>query len=163
MAELTQLESKLGEVMGLAQAAQVSTKQALKQVQDERVREILQRMHDEARETEQRCAEVAGDIKGKKTAIARKARETKSEARGMMETYLGDDADALDALEFLMMAEAGELGHLEIVRVMNDQAGDDRIAQLVDWVQPIQERHVRDTREAALLLAREEDPNEPAA
>ena len=34
----------------------------------------------------------------------------------MMDTYLGDDADGLDGLEFMTMAEAGELGHVAIVR-----------------------------------------------
>ncbi len=51
---------------------------------------------------------------------------------------------------------------MEIVRAMNEQAGDQRIAALVDWVQPIQERHVRDTRDAALTLAGAEDPSGPA-
>ena len=34
----------------------------------------------------------------------------------MMKTYLSDEADELDAFEFLVMAEAGELGHREIMR-----------------------------------------------
>lgn len=29
----------------------------------------------------------------------------------MMSTYLGDDSDGLDGLEFMTMAEAGEVGH----------------------------------------------------
>ena len=33
----------------------------------------------------------------------------------MMRTYLGEDADALDGFEFLIMAEAAELGHWQIV------------------------------------------------
>lgn len=162
MAELTQLESKLGEVMGLAQAAQVGTRKALKLVEDPQIGEVLQRMHDEAKETERRCADLAGELDGKKGALQEKARETKSEAQEMMDIYLGDGGDALDALEFLIMAEAGELGHVEIVRTMNEQAGDERIDALVEWVLPIQERHVEDTRDAALTLAAAEDPNESA-
>jgi hypothetical protein len=29
----------------------------------------------------------------------------------MMQTYLGEDSDELDGFEFLIMAEAGEVGH----------------------------------------------------
>jgi hypothetical protein len=162
MAELTQLESKLAEVLGLAQAAQASTEKVMKLVEDDGVASTLERMHEEARETERRCEELAADLDGKKTALEEKARETKSEATEMMKTYLGGDADGLDGLEFLIMAEAGELGHVEIVREMNQQAGDERVRELVDWALPIQQRHFEDTRQAALSLARQEDPSETA-
>jgi hypothetical protein len=157
MAELTQLETKLAEVMGLAQAAKESTAKVKKLVDDEEVRGTLERMQAEAAETAQRCQQLAGELEGKKTALVRKARETKSEAQEMMSTYLSDDVDALDGLEFLLMAEAGELGHVEIVGVMNEQAGDPRIRELVEWARPIQERHFQDTRKASLKLAQAED------
>ena len=76
----------------------------------------------------------------------------------MMDTYLGDDADGLDGLEFLVMAEAGELGHVEIVGKMNEQAGIPEIRELVEWAIPVQQRHFETTREAALTLAGQEDP-----
>lgn len=156
MAELTNLESKLAEVYGLAQAAEDSTAKVIKLVEDDDVRSTLERMHDEARETAERCEDLANDLSGKKTAMHEKARETKSEAKKMMDTYLGSDADALDGLEFLLMAEAGELGHVEIVRELNEQAGDERVRELVEWAVPIQQRHFEDTRAAALTLARQE-------
>jgi hypothetical protein len=52
---------------------------------------------------------------GVKTAIAKEARETKADVNAFMRTYL-EDAEALDGLEFLSMAEAGELAHWEIPR-----------------------------------------------
>jgi hypothetical protein len=158
MAELTQLETKLAEVMGLAQAAKDSTEKVKKLVDDDDVRQTLDRMKAEAAETAQRCEHLARELEGKKTALTKKARETKAEAREMMSTYLSEDVDALDGLEFLLMAEAGELGHVEIIGAMNEQAGDERIRELVEWVRPIQERHFRDTREASLKLAKSEDP-----
>ena len=39
----------------------------------------------------------------------------------MMQTYLGNGADDLDGFEFLTMAEAGELAHVEIVAQLNKQ------------------------------------------
>jgi hypothetical protein len=157
MAELTQLETKLAEVMGLAQAAKDSTAKVKKLVKDEEVRHTLDRMRAEATETAQRCDELAGEREGKKTALRRRARERRAEAQEMMSTYLGGDADALDGVEFLLMAEAGELGHVEIVGAMNEQAGDPRIRELVEWARPIQERHFQDTRAASLKLAKAEN------
>lgn len=156
MAELTELEEKLAEVYGLAQASQNATKKVSALVEDESIASLLDRMHDEAAQTEQRCEDLAGERDGKKTAIQEKARETKQEAEQMMKDYLGDDADGLDGLEFLIMAEAGELGHVEIVGAMNELTGDARVQELFEWAQPIQQRHFEDTRQAALQLARQE-------
>jgi hypothetical protein len=162
MAELTQLDEKLAEVLGLARAAQTATDKVSRLVEDEEVAGTLRSMHDEAAETERRCEQVAGELDGKKTAVDEKAQETKAEAEEMMRTYLGDDADGLDGLEFLIMAEAGELGHVEVVDSMNETAGDERIRELVEWVLPVQQRHFDQTREAARKLAAEEDPSETA-
>src|SRR5687768_5613884 len=160
MAELTQLESKLGEVMGLAQAAKESTARVIKMVDDDQVTGLLRRMRQEAAETEKRCRALAGERKGKKSAIQEKAKETRSEAVEMMNTYLGNGADGLDGFEFLTMAEAGELGHVEIVAQMNRKAQDPKVQEFVSWVTPIQKRHVQDTRTGSLRLAAQEDPNE---
>ena len=159
MAELTNLESKIGEVLGLAQAAQKATKKIASLVEDESVKSTLEQMHEEAAETERRAIEIASNFDGKKTAIEGKGKETRSEAEEMMSTYLADDADGLDGLEFLTMAEAGELGHVAIVQKMNKRAGNPEVQEFIEWVLPIQERHVERTKEAALLLAAQEDPN----
>jgi hypothetical protein len=166
MAELTALESKIGEVLGLAMAAQDVTDKVSKLVQEEGehddLRETLQRMAQEAKETEERTTELASELDGKKTAILEKARETKQEATEMMSTYLGDDADALDGFEFLTMAEAGEVGHWKIVGTMAQRAQVPGLQELVQWVEPIQQRHFEQTLEGSLELAADEDPNEPA-
>ena len=160
MAELTQLEEKLAEVIGLAQASQDTTSKVAKLVEDEQVSQTLEQMGQEAKETEERGVALADQLDGKKTALLDKARETKSEAQEMAKTYLGDDADALDGLEFLIMAEAGELGHVEIVQKMNETAGDQQIGELAEWALGVQRRHFDQTREAALTLASQEDPLE---
>jgi hypothetical protein len=160
MAELTTLEEKLAEVLGLAQAAQGATEKVEGLVDDEEVAGVLARMREEAEETERRCTEVADARDGKKTAILEKAQETKSEATEMMSTYLGDDADGLDGFEFLTMAEAGEVGHWAVLGKLNEQAGEDQLSELVGWALPIQERHFDQTKECSLKLAAEEDPYE---
>jgi hypothetical protein len=166
MAELTALESKIGEVLGLAMAAQDATARVSKLVEEEGehddLRATLQRMAKEAKETEERTTELASELDGKKTAILEKARETKQEAVEMMRTYLGDDADALDGFEFLTMAEAGEVGHWQVVGTMNERAQLPGLQELVRWAEPIQQRHFQQTLEGSVELAEDEDPNEPA-
>lgn len=160
MAEVNTLEEKLAEVMGLAQAAQGLTEKVEGLVDDEEIKAKLRQMREEAEETERRCTELADAREGKKTAILDKAQETKGEATEMSRTYLGDDADGLDGFEFMIMAEAGEVGHWEVLGKLNESAGEQPIRELVEWAQPIQARHLADARECALTLAAEEDPYE---
>jgi hypothetical protein len=162
MAELTNLETKIAEVIGLAQAAQGATQKVEGLLEHDELKQTLQRMHEEAIETEERTISVAEGLDGKKTAILEKARETKQEASQMMQTYLGSDADELDGFEFLTMAEAGEAGHWEILGAMNERAGNAELQQVIQWATPIQQRHFQEARQGSLQLAAEEDPNEPA-
>ena len=160
MAELTTLEEKLAEVTGLAMAAQGATDKISKLVEDSELKQMLDRMHAEAKETEERCTQLAEELDGKKTAVLDKARETKMEATEMMKTYLGSDAEGLDGFEFLTMAEAGEVGHWEVLGVLGQRAGKSDVQELVEWATPIQQRHFAEARAGSLRLAADEDPNE---
>jgi hypothetical protein len=156
MAELTPLDEKLGEVLGLAQAAQDATKQVSGMEDAEDFDEQLERMRAEAEETERRTAGLVDALDGKKTAIREKARETKSEAVDMMKTYLAGEDEALDGFEFLSMAEAGELCHWEIVQTMADALSLEDVSELADWAVEIQRGHVEAVRAASLELAQSE-------
>jgi len=160
VAELTTLEEKLAEVLGLAQAAQGATEKVEGMVEDAEIVTTLKQMRDEAEETERRCAEVAGNRDGKKTAILEKAQETKTEATAMMSTYLGGESDGLDGFEFLTMAEAGEVGHWAVLGKLNESAQESEISDLVEWALPIQKRHFAEVKDGSLKLAGEKDPYE---
>lgn len=161
MAELTNLESKLGEVIGLAMAAQGATDKVKKLPElESELEQKLTRMHEEAKQTEERAKEVASSFEGKKTAILDEAREVKQKATEMMQDYLDRASDALDGFEFLTMAEAGEVGHWEILGTLNERARNAQVKELVEWAVPIQRRHFEEVREGSLKLAAGEDPNE---
>jgi len=165
MAELTNLESKLGEVVGLAMAAQEAGQKVAKLAKEDGNEELvgtLERMREQAKETEERGTQVAGSFEGKKTAILEEAREVKGKAQEMMKTYLDEASDALDGFEFLTMAEAGEVGHWEILGTLNKGAANSDVSELVAWALPIQQQHLEVVRSTSLKLAAEEDPNEPA-
>jgi dsDNA-specific endonuclease/ATPase MutS2 len=153
MAELTPIDEKLAEVLGLAQAAQDAVEKVAGMEGAEDYQERLEQMKAEAAETEQRTDELVGTLDGKKTAIREKAAETKSEAKEMMQTYLADEEEALDGFEFLTMAEAAELGHWEIVKKMADTTGEKQVTYLADWAVGVQRKHCETVRETSLELA----------
>jgi hypothetical protein len=153
MAELTPLDEKLAEVLGLAQAAQDTTETVAGMEGAGDFRADLDRMKQEAAETERRTDEYVDTLEGRKTAIREKAAETKSEAKEMAKTYLAEEEEALDGFEFLTMAEAGELGHWEIVQKMSETIGEQQVSELADWAVGVQRRHFERVREASLELA----------
>ncbi|MFP5298583.1 MAG: hypothetical protein ACLGHL_06325, partial [Actinomycetota bacterium] len=152
MAELTTLEEKIGEVIGLAMAAQSATEKIIKLEDAEQYKDVLERMNAEATETEQRGVALVETIEGKKTAILEKARETKSKGADMLKTYIDADADALDGFEFLTMAEAGEVGHWKVLKTLAEKAGRNEIIELTEWALPIQERHFQEAQQNSLEL-----------
>ena len=160
MAELTNIEEKLGEVIGLAQGAKAATDKIIRLEDAESFKDVLERMNEEASETERRGTEIVDGMEGRKTAILEKAAETKSKASDMLKTYIDQDADALDGFEFLTMAEAGEVGHWKVLQVMAEAAGERSIIDLTGWALPIQERHFSEAQAGSLKLAGEQDPNE---
>src|SRR4051812_35227141 len=103
MAELTPLDEKLGEVLGLAKAAQDATSKVAGMDGADEFRPRLEQRAEEAAETERRVDELVEGLEGRKTAIREKAQETKGEATEMMQTYLGGEEEALDGFEFLTM------------------------------------------------------------
>ena len=156
MADLTPLDEKLAEVLGLAQAAQSAT-QTVEGMEDaDAFAADLERMREQAAETERRTDDLVDRLDGKKTAIREKARETKSEATEMMKTYLEGEEEALDGFEFLSMAEAGELCHWEIVETMSKTIGAGDVKELATWAVGVQRDHVETVRRASLQLAAQE-------
>jgi chromosome segregation and condensation protein ScpB len=78
MTEPTVLEEKIGEVIGLAMAAQVATEKVARLPDAEDAKSLLDQMNEEATETEERGTSLVDSMEGRKTAILEKARETKS-------------------------------------------------------------------------------------
>ena len=154
---LTNLETKLGEVIGLAMAAQGGTDKIAKLVDDRELKRQLKTMKSEAAEAEQAGTEVAGSINGKKGAILKEAREVKTKATKMMTTYLDRSADGLDGYEFLTMAEAAEVGHWSVLEEMNRQAAHPGIRRLTRTQLPIQKRHLKEAMAGSVKLAAKED------
>ena len=162
MAELTNLETKLGEVIGLAMAAQAATERVEKLTDDRTLAATLKRMRKEAAQAEKDGTEVAAALNGKKGKILAEARTVKTKGATMMKTYLERNSDGLDGFEFLTMAEAGEVGHWGVLQELNKQARHPGVGELVKVQLPIQKRHLKDVMAASLQLAAKEDANATA-
>ena len=81
MAELTKLEDKLGEVLGLAKAAEEATSTVAGLVEDEAIVATLSRMGDEAAETARRCEEIAGTARARRRPSSRRGTRPRAKRR----------------------------------------------------------------------------------
>jgi hypothetical protein len=162
MAELTNLETKLGEVIGLAMAAQTATERVEKLTGDRQLVKQLKTMRKEAADAEKAGTSVAASFSGKKAKILAEARTVKTKGATMMKTYLERGSDELDGFEFLTMAEAGEVGHWSVLEQLNKQVKHPGVRDLVKVQLPIQRRHLKDAMAASISLAAREDANAAA-
>jgi hypothetical protein len=156
VAELTPLDVKLGEVLGLAQAAQDATREVAKLAEHHDSVRRLETMRAEEAETERRTLALLDRVAAKRGQIEAKGAEARSSVRELMRTYLGEHSDEVTGFAFLTMAEAGELGRWEIVRELSERSGDHAVLELAEWAITVQERHKIFVRECSLELAAEE-------
>lgn len=78
-----------------------------------------------------------------KQSIEDHAGETVQKATEMMRTYLGDQPDTLDALEFLCLAEGGEVTHYEVLSKFIPQVKDKRFGTAVRSILREEKRHLQ--------------------
>ena len=69
----------------------------------------------------------------------------------MMSTYLGNDADTSEALEFLCIAEGGEVAHYEVLDAMVKDVKDSEFRNKVKSILNEEKEHLQE----CIKLARE--------
>jgi len=117
------LEEKIGEVMGLEMAAQKAVEElSSKGLIPNHGLVKLQGMRKEAGNHQTEMEDLVRKLSQSdgldSTKIQEMAQETEQKASKMMETYLGEHPDSQEALEFLCLAEGGEVTHYEVLSVM---------------------------------------------
>ena len=123
MANLQKLEQKIGEALGLEKAAQVAVEElSAKGLLDEGgMKDKLQTMKKQANNHQANLEELipALEFEGLSSEnIQNAATETEQKAAQMMKTYLGEDPDSSEAIEFLCLAEGGEVTHYEVLSAL---------------------------------------------
>ena len=84
-------------------------------------------------------------------SIRQNAEETSQKASQMMQTYLGEDTDTLDALEFLCLAEGGEVTHYEVLGELAKEVKDKKFGSEVKSILREEKQHLQ----LCIQLARE--------
>jgi ferritin-like metal-binding protein YciE len=149
MAEKEKLEEQIGEVLGLEIAAQKAVEElSSKELLDKRgLKGKIQGMKKEAGDHQRRIEQVMQGLAESEgldqQSIRRHAEETSQKASQMMQTYLGEDPDTLDALEFLCLAEGGEVTHYEVLDELAKEVKDKKFASEVKSILREEKQHLQ--------------------
>ena len=123
MANLQKLEQKIGEALGLEKAAQVAVEElsAKGLLDDGGMKDKLQSMKKQASNHQANLEVLIPGLESEGLSsenIQNAATETEQKVAEMMKTYLGEDPDSSEAIEFLCLAEGGEVTHYEVLSAM---------------------------------------------
>jgi rubrerythrin len=123
-AEKEKLEEKMGEALGLEMAAQKAVEElGSKGLLDEAgMKAKLNKMRKEANNHQTKLEELVQKLSQSQGLnpenIQSTALETERKVTQMMYTYLGSDPESSEAIEFLCLAEGGEVTHYEVLSTM---------------------------------------------
>jgi hypothetical protein len=147
MADVEMIQEKIGEAIGLEKAAQkavqdLDSRGLLKSEQIKR----LSKMKDEAGQQEEEMQTLVEDLVKSEgfddSKIEAKAEETAEKAAKIMETYLGEDPDTQEALEFLCLAEGGEVTHYEVLASVAKNVKNKKFGTKVRAILKEEKRHL---------------------
>jgi ferritin-like metal-binding protein YciE len=147
MADQEMIQEKVGEALGLEKAAQkaVAELDSRGLLKPEHMKK-LSKMREEAGEQEQRMEELVEELSDSdgldSSEIESTAEETAEKASKMMETYLGEDPDTQEALEFLCLAEGGEVTHYEVLSSIAKDVKNKKFGTTVRAILKEEQRHL---------------------
>ena len=150
------LQKKLGEVLGLERAAQKAVDEliAMKLLKSDSKNEAKE-IQDEASTHEEKIQEVVNafsedkNIKLDTAKVEESAKETEEKANKIMKTYLGENPDASEALEFLCLAEGGEVSHYEVLQAICENFDNKKALATVKSILKEEQKHLTQCIEMA--------------
>jgi rubrerythrin len=148
MVELQKLEQKIGEALGLEKAAQsaVDELSAKGLLNVNGMANKLQNMKKQANSHQSNLEELIPALESEGLSsgnIQEAAQETEQKATEMMKTYLGEDPDSSEAIEFLCLAEGGEVTHYEVLDAMTKSVKNRKLASKVKSILGEEKRHLQ--------------------
>jgi len=153
------LEKKLGEILGLERAAQKAVDEliSMKLIKSDSQDQAMD-IQKEANFHEEQIQEVVlelsedKDIKLDVQEVEQTAEETEQKATKIMKTYLGEEPDTSEALEFLCLAEGGEVTHYEVLSSISENFDNKKLSSTVNSILKEEQGHLK----RCLALAKEE-------
>jgi ferritin-like metal-binding protein YciE len=143
------LEKKIGESVGLEMAAQKAvdelSSKGLLDVGE--MKNKLERMRKEANNHQMQLEQLAqklSESEGLDTSnIQDTAKETEEKASEIMKTYLGENPDSSEAIEFLCLAEGGEVVHYEVLSAMAKNIKNRQFSAKVKSILEEEQKHLK--------------------
>jgi hypothetical protein len=126
------LQEKIGEALGLEMAAQKAVEElSSKGLLDKGgMKDKLEKMRKQANNHQTDLEELMENLSESQgldsSNIQEAANETSQKASEMMKIYLGESPDSSEAIEFLCLAEGGEVTHYEVLSAMAGKLIKDR-------------------------------------
>jgi protein-disulfide isomerase-like protein with CxxC motif len=79
------------------------------------------------------------------TTINEAAHETELKASEMMKTYLGENPDSFEAIEFLCLAEGGEVTHYEVLATLAKKVklSSKQLSNTISSILKQEQRHLK--------------------
>jgi ferritin-like protein len=149
MANKQKLEQKIGEALGLEMAAQKAVEElSLKGLLDQDVlKGKLEGMRKEASNHQIQLEELVEKLSQSEDLdsenIREVAKETTQKASEIMKTYLGEEPDSSEAIEFLCLAEGGEVTHYEVLSAMTKGVKNRQFATKVKSILQEEKMHLQ--------------------
>ena len=150
------LQKKLGEVLGLERAAQKAVDElvAMKLLKSDS-KNAAKEIQDEASSHEEKIQEVVtifsedDNVKLDAEKVEESAAETQEKATKIMKTYLGKEPDTSEALEFLCLAEGGEVTHYEVLQSICENFDNKKALTTVKSILKEEQKHLSQCIEMA--------------
>jgi ferritin-like metal-binding protein YciE len=149
MVETEKVEEQIGEVLGLEIAAQKAVEElSSKGLLDKRgIKAKLQAMKSEAashqKKIEKSMQRISKSEGLNQDSIRQHAEEASQKTSQMMQTYLGQDPDTLDALEFLCLAEGSEVTHYEVLSEVAKKLKEKKFATEIRSILKEEKEHLK--------------------
>src|ERR671933_3089755 len=122
------VEEKIGEALGLEMAAQKAVEELGSKGLLDRggMKDKLEKMRKQANNHQTDLEELMLSVSLELDSIniQKVANETAQKTSEMMKPYLGESPDSSEAIEFLCLAEGGEVTHYEVLRAMTKLVKD---------------------------------------
>ena len=83
------------------------------------------------------------DLKIDQDSIEETAKETEKKAVKMMKTYLGEDPDSSEAIEFLAIAEGGEVIHYEVLHAISKNFKGKELSNTINSILKEEQKHLQ--------------------
>ena len=150
------LQKKLGEVLGLERAAQKAVTELISmKLLKSGSKTEAEEIQGEASTHEEKIQEVVSIFSEDKNVnldvnkVEESAKETEEKATEIMKTYLGEKPDTSEALEFLCLAEGGEVSHYEVLQAICGNFNNKKALTSVKSILKEEQKHLSQCIEMA--------------